>query len=139
MELPVRIVGTALPGTEFDGRTGIHIALERGKERIGATPADADSVTFDFTVNVVDGDVRGAYVHGKRGERFARLTWGCPDQGEDGWQFRRTKIAFRDIDGLIAEALASGGVLEVTVELSAADGSPAAGTVRPDRLTWRVA
>lgn len=89
-------------------------------------------------MEIVDGDVRGAYVHGKRGERFARLTWGFPD-GDGGWeQFRRAKIPFRGIDDMIAEALSVDGVLEVTVGLTAADGAPAAGSFKPDQMQWRI-
>lgn len=136
--LSVRIIGIDLPGMSFEGHDALHVALERGKEQESAVRADAERARFDFTVEFVDGDFRGPYVTGKRGDRFVRLKWGAlEDTGE--WNgIGRTKIHLTGREDLANEAVSSGRRLEATVELTGPKGGPALATVRPETIQWRL-
>lgn len=136
--LNVRIIGIDLPGARFGDRDGLHVALERGKEQESVIRADAERAEFDFTVEFVDGDFRGPYVTGKRGDRFVRLRWGAFEETGEWNGIGRTKIHLTGHEDLAGEAVASGRRLEATVELTGRNGGPALATVRPETIQWRL-
>ena len=49
---------------------------------------------------------------------------------------RRMKIDIHDIDPALLDAAIAGGVLEVTIDGTLPDGSPACATIKP--VVWRV-
>lgn len=134
--LDIRIIGIDLPGaaSEWDP---LYVALERGKDQEGRIRTDAATVQFDFAVRFADGDFRGPYVTGKRGDRFVRLTWETFD-GDQPTPVGRTKIHLTGQEDLAARAVEAGGRLEATVRLTGAKGGPALATVRPETISWRV-
>ncbi|MFC6344095.1 DUF5990 family protein, partial [Nocardioides hankookensis] len=95
-------------------------------------PGDAQSARWETEVRVVDGDVRGPAVHGKRGERFLYLTWGSP-VGDDWGMFRRAKL-------MLAGAPSAGDddTLVATVSLTDEQGAPRCARVHPPAISWDV-
>lgn len=134
----VRIIGIDLPGSRHGTVDSLHVGLEHGKERESIVRADAERVRFDFTVAFVDGDFRGPYVTGKRGDRFVRLTWETVDDKDEWTMVGRTKIHLTGHEDLASEAVETGRRLEATVSLTGAKGGPAFATVRPETIQWRV-
>jgi hypothetical protein len=112
----VRIVGTELPGIGE-----ITVGVQKGRETVDRVRGDADRAVFEFEIGVRDGDPRGPYVHGRRGERFLYLVW-----ERDGVMFRRAKLMLAPVD-LTAEG--------VTGELLLTDscGGPVCAQTR---VTW---
>jgi len=102
----IEIRGRTLPGLVCGPYTNIHIAIQRVRDNIEAFPANANSVSWNFDCRTVetDGgiDFRGAYVQGKRGERFVYLSWGEVDAEGRFTMFGRIKLM---LDGVPAQTL----------------------------------
>jgi hypothetical protein len=137
----VRVVGTDLPGDTFGGRP-VFVAVQRERAFEGITPGGAGGARFDLEVRLAgDGtpdDVRGPYVFGRKGDRFLYLAWVSP-AGDGGWEIvRRAKIHPAAVPPATwSEAVAGGGVLEVTLPLTDRCGAPRCATV-DDVCRWRV-
>jgi hypothetical protein len=143
----ITIEGEHLPGAEWvsDGvpLRNVHVAVQIGKEPFGPVRGDAPTARWDLDVRAVveDGavDLRGAAVHGRKGERFLYLTWG--DLGGDGsfGMFRRAKLMVADIDPeLLAAAAGDDGALVATIGLTDERGGPRCARVRPPAISWRA-
>ena len=84
-------------------------------------------------------DVRGRAVQGRRGERFAYLTWGSG--GAEGFtMFRRAKLFLDEVPALAASdgGVGSAGQPGVTarVDLTDDDGMPRCARLRAPAVTW---
>jgi hypothetical protein len=93
-----------------------------------------EPLAFDFSVRVAPGPkFFGDQVRREGPARrfvYVRIGQSAGDCASP-WS-RRMKIDIHDIDpGLLAEAAAGKGVIEITVEGTAKDGTPACATVRP--------
>ena len=93
-----------------------------------------EPLAFDFSVRVAPGPkFFGDQVRREGPERrfvYIRIGQSAGDCASP-WS-RRMKIDIHDIDpGLLAEAAAGKGVIEITVDGTAKDGTPACATVRP--------
>jgi hypothetical protein len=142
----IAIVGHDLPGRRFVSEgvelENVHVALQEGRDPVGAVPADAPSARWAADVRAVADaaglDLRGPAIHGKRGERFVYLTWG--DVGADGSfaMFRRAKLMVGDIDPALLAAAADDGTLIGELGLTDARGGPVCARVRPPAITWRL-
>jgi hypothetical protein len=85
-------------------------------------------------------DFRGPLVEGRRGDRFLYLNWGTVASDGSFSLFRRAKISLSEIPGeLLARALAGGGHLAATIDLTDASGNPLCARVRPPSIAWRTA
>lgn len=145
------IHGRDLPGIDFtDPSSGrryerVHVGLQQKDEAVQLVPADAPRATFVADVEVIeiaDGlDFRGAFVHGRRGDRFLYLTWGERAAGDDSFKmFRRAKLLLRDVDEeTLTRAGAVGWALEASLGLTDARGGPRCASVRPPDITWTAA
>jgi uncharacterized protein DUF5990 len=135
----IEIRGHSLPGRRCGGYDDVAVGVQRGREVVDVTPADADAATWSFEVTEVrrpDGatDVRGPWVHGRPGARFLYLSWSGTGGGASG-MFRRAKLMLDD-PALLAAA--AGGVLVGRVGLTQRDGTPLCAAVRPPTITWTV-
>ncbi len=131
----MRIVirGHNLPGRQSDGRTNVHVALQEGTEPFEPVPGDAPAATWETDVRLVDGDPRGAAVHGKRGERFLYLTWGDPNPATGEWRmFRRTKLMLAPVLGDVDDDT----VVTATVDLTDERGLPRSARLNPPAISW---
>jgi hypothetical protein len=139
----VDIIGFDPPGRSCgageDHVANIHVGLG-----IKAEPHDLfrgdEEPRWTVDVNVVDGDFRGKFVHGKKGERFLYLNWG--DVGDDGAfrLFRRAKIMLTDVDTkLVESAERDGKSLVARVALTDAKGFPTCARLRPPQIEWSLA
>ena len=127
----ITITGRALPGRRADGHDNVHVALQVGDEPADRVPGDAAEASWETDVRLVDGDVRGPAVHGRRGERFLYLTWGDPLGGT--WRmFKRTKLMLAPM----LEGLTDDAELRITVELTDERGSPRSGRLKPPAIRW---
>jgi hypothetical protein len=128
-----------LPGRRFEGHDNVHVALQVRSDPEGPVPGDAATARWEADVRRVDGDVRGAAVHGRRGERFLYLTWGDPpSEGTAGdWRmfrmFRRAKLM---LDPALADLADDVEVLSATVDLTDDCGGPRCARVEPPAITW---
>lgn len=89
----VRLHATDLPGTAWDGHTGIRVSLQVGQAGVDPVPGDARAATWETELRLHDGDARGPAVHGRKGERFLYLRW----EDDSGALFRRAKLMLADL------------------------------------------
>lgn len=135
----IRILGTNLPGRSFGEHSNVHVGLQRRDAPIHLVAGDASEAVFDFSVEAADGDFRGPYVKGRRGERFVYLTWGEVDAGNAFTMFRRAKLHLSAVPpAVVAAALAPGAVLEGSLALTDGSGGPRCASVHPPLITWRA-
>ena len=143
--MKIQVVCSAFPGRRFvdpDGtvRAAVTLGVQRDKEVVFLTPGDAPSATFELEATPVqteDGwDLRGPYVHGKRGDRFLYLCW-VDQVGPHSHGFRRAKLLFRDVPEDVMAAIAGGGLV-ATLPLTDKRGGPVCASVRPPTLQWSV-
>lgn len=142
----LRIVGHRLPGLRWAGYQSIHLGVQRqrGGELVELVPGDAGEAIFDLSVDVVSDDkgtdLRGPFVHGRRGERFVYLSWVEVRPAGGSAMFRRAKLhlsALAEQD--VARAAATGTTIEATLDLTDPDGGPVCASIRPPRVQWRLA
>ena len=135
----IEIRGHELPGRTCAGHVEVAVGVQRGREVVDAQPACADEVGWAFDVTEVrdragGADVRGAFVHGRPGERFVSLSWdGVGADGERA-MFRRAKLTLDP--ALLARAV--GTTLVAELGLTMADGTPLCAAVRPPAVEWSV-
>lgn len=131
-----------------DPPPGILWALQLGQEEIvKPSSTTKNRITFDFSVEVVEGDAKGAFrlrgpaVQGRPGSRFVYLRMGCyaGQAGMDaGW---RAKIGLEGISRKLLDAVKAkrAGVLEVQFAGTGPKGGPACATVPLLGEGWHVA
>ncbi len=139
----LRIVGHELPGRRVDSHTNVQLGIQRGREVVGAVPADSSSVEFvvPLDVRAAPGgplDFRGPFAQGKLGARFVYLNWiEVTDQAAfEG--FGRVKLLLSDLPPDVTEVLADGGVVRADVDLTHSRGGPVYASVRPPHVRWTV-
>ncbi|MGE3616861.1 MAG: DUF5990 family protein [Gemmatimonadales bacterium] len=140
MKVPLRI-------TVVDPPPGVAWALQLGRDELVAPSSSGKAgLTFDFTVEVVDGDsktaprLRGPAVQGKPGARFVYLGIGSyagQAGAPGGW---RAKISLEGISReLLNEARSRrSGVLEARFAGTGRNGGPACASVLLLGGGWRV-
>ena len=147
VDVRLRIEGYHLPGRRCGPYDEVQVALQVGRDPVDPVPGDATVAVWETVVSVVgpsgaDGpDVRGPAVHGRRGERFAYLTWGST--APEGFSmFRRAKLLLDEVPALLAEDAPSGrgqpAPVGVTarVDLTDDDGMPRCARLRPPAVSW---
>ncbi len=96
------------------------------------TSTGGEALHFDFTVRVAPGPrFLGDQVRREGPERrfvYIRIGQSAGDHGSP-WS-RRMKIDIHDLEPALLEQAAGGGVLEITVNGTGKDGTPACATVR---------
>jgi hypothetical protein len=144
MTAQLRIVGRRLPGSNWSGRSGIHVGVQRGGEVVGLVTGDAADAVFDIDLDIVAGtdgepDFRGPYVHGRRGERFVYLSWGEVDDQGGFTMFRRLKLHLSPlVEQESPERVLAARRIQAVLELTDTRGRPLAASVRPPWVTWRL-
>lgn len=141
LTLPLRIVVVSPP-------PNILWALQLGRdELVKPTSTTSKRISFDFTVEVVEGGskdafrLRGPAVQGRPGGRFVYLCIGAYAGQADigaGW---RAKIGLEGISRALLDAVKRkrSGVLEVEFEGAGPKGGPACATVPLLGKGWHVA
>jgi len=139
------ILGTDLPGRVCEVSTGsyrdVQVGVQRGKEGEQLVRADAESVRWGLPVKAKDGadalDVTGPHVQGRPGTRFVYLVWeGRQPEGSTA-MFRRLKIPLEPtIEGPLRAALLADSGATIRLALTAADGTPRCGGLKPEALEW---
>jgi len=116
--------------------TNVQVGVQVRQEPAELTRGDATEARWNLAIDVVDRDVRGRAVHGRRGERFIYLTWG--EVGSDGAfeVFRRAKLMLDPIGADIVEAALDTAGLLARVDLTGDDGGPRCARVDPPAITW---
>ncbi len=134
----VRIVGRELPGLRCGGYNGVHVGVQHRRDVVDLVPGDAPRAEFDLDVDVRDGDFRGPFVHGRRGERFLYLSWGTV--GADGTftMFRRAKLHLSAVPDELLDEVSRGAGLVGELPLTDECGMPRCASVRPPQITWRA-
>jgi hypothetical protein len=142
--MQMRIVGRRLPGSSWSGRKGIHVGIQRDAEVVSLVNGDEGEAVFDIDLDVVEDaggepDLRGAYIHGRRGERFVYLTWGEVDESGTFTMFRRLKLHLTPLlEQHSTEKLLNAKRIQAVLELSDTRGRPLGASVRPPWVTWRL-
>lgn len=136
MRLVIR--GHDLPGASYAGHTRIGVGIQVHGEADDVVPGDAPEARWETDLRLVDGDLRGPAVQGRKGERFVYLTWG--DLSGGGFEmFRRAKLMLNRVDpDLVAEADRSGVPLVADVSMTDERGGPRCARVQPPAVAWRV-
>lgn len=112
---------------DFDGREGIRLGIQKGREVEQVVRASQGHASFVAEIRLVDGDFRGPYVHGPKGERFVYLVWS--DSNE---MFRRAKVHL----STIPDALANLEEVQGTIVMRDPKGHPLCASVRPPTVAW---
>jgi hypothetical protein len=141
-DVRLRIEGHHLPGRRCGRYDEVHVALQVGTEPVEPVPGDAASAAWETRLTVVETpgtgvrDVRGPAVHGRRGDRFAYLTWGSTATGSFE-MFRRAKLPLERVPQLLDDPSA-GDLDGVTarVDLTDADGMPRCARLAAPAVTW---
>lgn len=133
-----------------DPPEGFAFCLQRGKgakaERLDYIDAAGNDISFDLTVTVRQGKVKGMpdfagpFVQGRPGERFFYLCVGeCSELVEPQWS-GRVKVPLSSITWRHIEAAkAGGGPLRARYAASKPDGRPALASVRLLGDGWTAA
>lgn len=138
-----RVAAVELPGDRLGDRSLLlGIQCRKEVEQVVAAGAGRASFTFDLQL-FVEGDaidLRGPFVHGRKGDRFLYLCWGRPGPAEPFVQHARAKLKFEDLPpGVLDQLLADDGLeLVATVEATNPKGAEASGTLRPPAVTWEL-
>jgi hypothetical protein len=137
----VRIAGVNLPGRAWACYDNIHVGVQRKAEVVDLVAGDAGEAVWHFSVEVTpDGDFRGPFVQGRKGERFVYLSWGTVDAGGRFTMFRRAKLMLAAVDAATIESAdAPGHVLVATLALTDGKGAPRCAAVRPPAISWTAA
>ena len=140
LDVRLRIEGHHLPGRRCGPYDDVHVALQVGTDPVEPVPGDAAAAAWETDLAVVEGpaapDVRGPAVHGRRGDRFAYLTWVSSTAG--GFEmFRRAKLPLDEVPRLLDDP-AAGGTTRVTarVDHTDADGMPRCARLGSSAVTW---
>ena len=134
----LRIEGHHLPGRRCGPYDDVHVALQVGRDPVDPVPGDAASAAWETDLAVVlpaggdIPDIRGPAVQGRRGERFAYLTWGTTATG-DFAMFRRAKLM---LGGLPALVSGEPSVVTARVDLTDAQGMPRCARLVPPAVEW---
>lgn len=134
----VTIVASEPP---FAAGDGVLFGLQAGRVVEDPVPA-CDTTEFHTTIDVAgtadsDVDFSGAYVHGRRGDRFMYLSWGIADQTEPFVMFARAKIKLGSIPNqLLSSAIEQDRVLIAHLQATNAKGQPTSGTINPPAIDW---
>ncbi len=144
VEVRLRIEGHHLPGRRCGPYDDVQVALQVGKDAAEPVAGDAAEAVWETVLSVVQPpggasagppDVRGPAVQGRRGERFAYLTWAST--GPDGpAMFRRAKLPLEELAALVAAGDASPAEVTARVDLTDDDGMPRCARLRPPAVTW---
>ncbi len=109
------------------------VGVQRGIEVVDSHPVNGRDVQWQLDARLVEGpDLRGPYVHGRRGAHFFYLSW-----LRSGELVRRAKLM---LDGVPAEVLLSADQsgLRARFSLSMRDGTPLCAAVRPPAIEWSL-
>lgn len=138
VDVRLRIEGHHLPGRRCGPYDDVHVALQVGREPVGPVAGDAASAVWETELTLVQPpgsevpDVRGPAVQGRRGERFAYLTWGSGGAG--GFEmFRRAKLMLGEAPLVVSEGP---GAVTARVDLTDDDGLPRCARLRPPAVEW---
>jgi hypothetical protein len=136
----VRIVGVNLPGRAWGGYDNIHVGVQRQAEVVDLVAGDAREAVWSFVVDVTaEGDFRGPFVHGKKGDRFFYLSWGTVGAAGGFSMFRRAKLMLAAVDAGTLAAAVPAHRLVATLALTDGKGGPRCASVRPPAIAWTVA
>ena len=139
----IRLIAVDPPGDCYGDSHPILFGIQRLHDAEQVVRANATTV-FDLGADLIsapDGhDVRGHYVHGRKGDRFLYLTWGSPEGELPFVMFARAKLKFSDVPSeLVGRALADRSLaLTCLMQATNEKGHPASGSIRPPRLSWSV-
>ena len=143
--LRVRIDGRSLPGRTCGPYHEVSVGLvtRTGYDPETVVPADQETVSWETRVEVLDrkgaAAFRGPAVNGPPHERFLYLSWFGREGRAAPAMFRRAKLR---LDGVPASELARAlhsGLLVGRLALTAKDGFPVCGSVRPPAIAWSAA
>lgn len=135
MEIIVRLHCRNLPGTNFEGRDGVRLGIQRGKVIADDMPGDAQGVTFTVPLRVT-GDAAsgppnflGPFAHGAPGARFLYLCWG--ERIGDEWAgFRRAKVPLKGLSWeRLRRHLDTDEPVDIALDMTDAKGGPVCGSV----------
>jgi hypothetical protein len=142
-ELIIQIHCRNLPGTQFGGRTGVRLGIQKGKDVIEDVPASVSGVTFTIplrvTRNLKSGrpNFLGPFAQGTPDERFIYLCWG--DRHDDWDGFRRAKVHLNHLSWKSVEkAIADGKPVEAVINMTDNQGGPLCASVKKDKIEWKV-
>ena len=138
VDVRLRIEGHHLPGRRCGLYDEVHVALQVGRDPVDLVPGDASWAAWETDLTVVAStadeipDVRGPAVHGRKGERFAYLTWGSTAGGHFE-MFRRAKLMLAEVPALVG---ADPGAVTARVHLTDDAGMPRCARLRPPAVEW---
>ena len=106
-EITVEIVCTRLPGAECDGRSDVHLGIQKDEEVIESAPASLKRIVFRPVLRVrrnADGSPNflGPFAHGPKAERFMYLVWKTPTTGFGRVKLHLSHLKWTDVERALA-------------------------------------
>ena len=133
--------------TVVDPPPNLSWALQLGRDKLlKPTARTAASISFDFSVDVVEGDspsvfrLRGPAVQGRPGERFVYLCVGAYAGQLDASASGRAKVSLEGITRRLLDTVKGrrSGVLEAQFAGTSRDGGPSRASVKLLGDGWRI-
>jgi uncharacterized protein DUF5990 len=143
-EITVEITCTDLPGSKWDERGPVHLAIQKEDQIENPQSADLARIRFSPVLRVrkhTDGSANflGPYAHGPRTGRFIYLVWAVMQGKAPVAMAGRIKILLDHIAWSDVErAVAKKRPIKVTLGLTNEKGRPVFASVRPDRAKWSL-
>ena len=135
----IEVRAIELPGTQFEGRTGVRVGLRVKDQVTEQVAADAPQASWQTELRVRENDdgydFTGPAVRGQRGDRALSLAW----QDDHDEVFRAAKLRLDRLPtSLIAEALSKHHRIVATVRLTDDNGGPLCATAPNTHVTWTL-
>jgi hypothetical protein len=143
-EVTAEIICKSLPGTECDGRSGVHLGIQKDEELFEASPANLKSIVFRPVLRArrnADGSANflGPFAHGPKTERFIYLVWAVVRGKVAVERFGRIKVHLNHIKWTdVEKAVARKKPFKVTLELTKDNGKLVYASVRPGVAKWEL-
>ena len=142
IEIGIEIVCTNLPGEEWNGHNGLHLAIQRGDQVVEAGSAGSKRLVFRPVIrarNNGDGSTNflGEFAQGPRTERFIYLVWAGAAGSAAMKMVGRIKLHLNHIKwASVKKAAGREQPIRVTLSLTDAKGKPVMASVRPPAAKW---
>lgn len=124
----LRIVATDVPDL-----ADLSVGMQKRQDVVEEHPAVGTDIEWSIDGQVVDGEPKGPWIHGKKGDRFLYLVYVRTADGGATTREARAKLLFRDAPNDLIE---DGVDVIVTVSIAHEKYDYASGSIRPPQIRW---
>ena len=143
-EITIEVICTRLPGAQWQGRSTLHLGIQKEESVLESAPANLERIVFRPTFRVRrladdSANFLGPFAHGPRAERFIYLNWSIIAGNVVTERPGRIKLHLNHITSTqVEKAVARRKPIKVTLALTNAKGNPVFASVRADAAKWEL-